>query len=295
MHRLRAAAVAGVIPWIPAVPPAQPVPRLAPPCRAAALRAELGLQGATGSLAGGVVLTNRGRSVCSLRGNPRARFLDGVDPSGVERTALPAFDRPSGTPHSSLRALHPGESAFVRLWWSNWCGRPSPMRLALTVSGAEFDLRVDGSSRCDAASAPSTLAVGPLETRELQPRTGSQLPLSAAIVDELHLGPKAVPGVRARAARTAVFHVGLTNTSSSPYRFGATCPSYVEGTGLGERTESHLLNCRPVGAIGPGETAVFEMHVRVPGRATGRIPLTWTLAPATYLPPFAGGVIVVLR
>src|SRR6266508_499945 len=68
--------VAGVIPWIPAIPRAALVPPIAPPCRSAALEAQLGLQGATGSLAGGVSLANRAGESCSLRGRVEVRFLD---------------------------------------------------------------------------------------------------------------------------------------------------------------------------------------------------------------------------
>jgi hypothetical protein len=259
----------------------------------AALRAELELQGATGSLVGGVVVTNRGSRPCSLLGGVEVRFLDGSDPAGVKRTSLPATTAEPGVPHPSLHALRPGESAFARISWSNWCGEPTPKTLALTLPAGEIDLRVDGASRCDAPTNPSTLSIGPLQPRAAQPVRASTVPLAAAIVEELHLGQKTVPGVRGTPGRIAVFHVALTGTSKRAFRFAAACPTYIEGTGLDEPSESHVLNCRPVGTIGPGETVVFEMRVRVPERATGRIPLTWTLAPATNEPPFAGGVILV--
>jgi hypothetical protein len=51
-----------VIPWLDEQPPRAPAqPPRAPPCRASDLRAAPFLQGATGSLVGGVTLTNAGR------------------------------------------------------------------------------------------------------------------------------------------------------------------------------------------------------------------------------------------
>lgn len=296
MHLLRAAVLAGVIPWIPAVPPAAPVPPVAPPCRAAALGAQLGLQGATGSLAGGVSLRTKGAEPCSLRGRLQVRFLDGSDPAGVDLTTL-APQRPEpGVPVPSLRALRPGESAFVRIWWSNWCGEPTPTTLGLRLpSGDEIDLALGKAApRCDAPGSPSSLAVGPLEPRPAEPRPSTRLPLAASIVEQERLGPKVIPTVHGRRGSTAVYHVALTNTSSRPFRFGAICPVYVEGTELDQPFERHVLNCRPVGTMRPNSRVVLEMRILVPrDLRPGRHALTWQLAPASYLPPFAGGIIVV--
>src|SRR5947209_6608662 len=70
-----AAAPPPVIHWIaqrPAVAAARPP--LAPLCQAADLRAHLFLQGATGSLVGGVDLLNAGTDPCSLVGWPAVSF-----------------------------------------------------------------------------------------------------------------------------------------------------------------------------------------------------------------------------
>jgi hypothetical protein len=296
MQFLRAAVVAGVIPWIPAVPRAVPVPPIAPPCRSVALEAQLGLQGATGSLAGGVSLRNRAGEPCSLRGRVEARFLDGSDPAGVHLTTL-APQRPEpGVPLPSLRALRRGESAFVRIWWSNWCGEPSPTRLGLRLpSGDVIDLTLGtGGPRCDAPASPSSLAIGPAEPRPAQPKPSTRLPLAAAMVEQERLGAKVIPTVYGRRGRSAVYHVALTNTSPRPFHFGASCPIYAEGTGLDQPVELHVLNCRPVGTMQPGSRVVFEMRIRIPPTLKpGRHALTWELAPARYLPPFAGGTIVV--
>jgi hypothetical protein len=296
MQLLRAAVVAGAIPWIPAIPRAALVPPIAPPCRSAALEAQLGLQGATGSLAGGVSLTNRAGESCSLRGRVEVRFLDGSDPAGVHLTTLAPQQPEPGVLIPSLRALRPGESAFVPIWWSNWCGEPSPTRLGLRLpSGDMIDLALGtGAPRCDARASPSALAVGPAEPRPARPRPSTRLPLAAAIVEQERLGATVIPSVHGRRGRSAVYHVALTNNSSRPFHFGASCPIYAEGTGPDQPVELHVLNCHPVGTMRPGSRVVFEMRIRIPpGLRPGRHALTWELAPASYLPPFAGGTIVV--
>jgi len=222
------------------------------------------------------------------------RFLDGSDPAGVKPAALPSRRPDVGAVYPSLRALRHGESAAVEIWWSNWCGSPSPTKLALELSTGTLVLPVDFSSRCDAPKISSTLSYGPLQPVAEQPNRASRLPLAAEIMEQLP-GLKHVPGVRGRPGGTAVFHIVLTNTSGRPFRFGADCPTYVEGTGLDEPSQLHVLNCRPVALIGPRQSVVFEMRIRVPANATGSIALTWTLAPTTYEPPFVGGVILVER
>lgn len=64
-----------VIPWLDARPvKASASPSLAASCQARDLVAHLFLQGATGSLVGGVRLMNVGSSPCSLVGWPTLRF-----------------------------------------------------------------------------------------------------------------------------------------------------------------------------------------------------------------------------
>jgi hypothetical protein len=127
-----------------------------------------------------VSLRKKGSQPCSLRGRVRVRFLDGSDPAGVDLTTL-APQRPEpGVPVPSLRALRRGESAFVQIWWSNWCGEPTPTRLGLRLpSGDEIDLALgEAAPRCHAPGSPSSLAVGPPEPRPAEPRPSTRLPLA---------------------------------------------------------------------------------------------------------------------
>jgi Protein of unknown function (DUF4232) len=291
----------GVIPWIPAVPPAPLVPPVAPACHAAQLAAHLELQGATGSAAGGILFRNIGSQPCSLLGTVRVRLLDGSDPAGVELTGSATPHRPSpGVPAPSMRSIRHGEHAFVQIWWSNWCGEPRPTRMqARLPSGDGIVLSpIPLVPRCDNRGARSTLLVGRPEPWIAGAAPSTRLPLTAAIVEHKAYGAKVIPLVRGRQNQIAVYHVALNNTSRRPFRFGARCPTYVETLGFDRKTEEpiaselHVLNCRPAGALAPGAHVVFEMRIRVPHRLhLGTQPLTWTLAPATYLPPFAGGVL----
>jgi uncharacterized protein DUF4232 len=295
MHLLRTVVAAGVIPWLPTTPPSPPAPRLAPPCRSAALASQLELQSATGSLAGGVSLRNRGSGPCSLRGRVEVGLTGGSDSRGVHLTTLAPQQPEPGVPVPSLDALRPDESAFVEIWWSNWCGASAPTGLDVRLpSGDEIHVLLDrGAPFCNAPDHFSTLAVGPPEPRAPQPKYSSRLPLAASIVEHLRLGAKVVEGVHAHPGQLALYYVALTNTSSRPFHFPKNCPIYAEGTGLGQRVELHVLNCDPVATIQPGSEVVFEMRIRVPhDLKPGLHALTWQLAPASYLPPFAGGVIV---
>ena len=288
---LVALAAAAPIPWIDRQPVKAPAhPPLAPPCHASQLGSRLSLQGATGSLVGGVDLTNGGPRACALLGRPAVSFVGATEPVMVLAAAPQTgpddalLDSPG-----SLRALAPGKTALVTLWWSNWCGRgadsggrggvpPTAIRLGLP-GGTVVVLPLRGASRCDDPHAPSTIQVGPFQPalRHLGP--SSRLPLAAAI-----LGPRPVevkPGLLLH------FVVALTNTGSKPFSFGSRCPVYEES--LGRRQDhAYVLNCRPAGPIAPHGTLRFAMRLRVPEPSrSGHNVLTWELAPTTYLAPNA--------
>jgi hypothetical protein len=116
-----------VVPWLNQRPAkASPSPPLASPCEARELHAQLFLQGATGSLVGGVNLLNVGTTSCSLVGRPKISFSGAAAAATQwqvkELAASPAPPDVLADPTGSLRALRPGKSAKVSLFWSNWCG-----------------------------------------------------------------------------------------------------------------------------------------------------------------------------
>jgi hypothetical protein len=279
------------IPWVDRQPvKASAHPPLAPPCRASQLGSRLSLQGATGSLVGGVDLTNDGPRACALLGRPVVSFAGATEPVMV-LAAAPQTGRDDALldPPGSLRALAHGKTASVTLWWSNWCGRgataggrggvpPRAIRLGLP-GGTAVVLPLRRASRCDDPHAQSTIQVGPFQPALRYLGPSSRLPLAAAIIGTRPF--------RVRRATVLHFVVALTNTGAKRFSFGSTCPVYEESLG---RTHDHayVLNCRPAGSISPHRTVRFAMQLRVPAPArSGDNLLTWELAPTTYLAPNA--------
>src|SRR5437899_12189065 len=85
------------------------------PCRASDLTGKLEFNGATGSLVGGITVTNVGKASCSLLGPPHVRFVGGA--ASRERLLITDVK-----PRSGLGDLRPGEAASVEMIWNNWCG-----------------------------------------------------------------------------------------------------------------------------------------------------------------------------
>jgi hypothetical protein len=306
-----AAGAPPVIPWLDQRPHrASAHPPLAAACRAGRLHAHLFLQGATGSLVGGVELTNAGHAPCSLLGWPRLSFTGAAASTRWKIRRLARSPQPPDVladPPGSLRALAPGKTASVSLFWSNWCepGNPGGGNLSTPPDG----LRVAFASRtslvvplahaprCDGPQAPSILSASPFtpSARTLGP--SSRLPLRVTIV-----GPRPVqvkPGLRAfRVRRGELLHyrVALTNTGKTSFRFAHTsCPTYIEQM-LPAPTQPYVLNCRPVTEIAPGRRVLFQMQIPIPASTRlGNNSLTWELAPKTYEAPFAPAALWVVR
>jgi hypothetical protein len=307
-----ALAATPVIPWLDQRPMKSSAHRsLARPCRADQLQARLFLQGATGSLVGGVELSNAGSTPCALLGWPRLSFTGAAVASTrwrVKRLARsPEPPDVLADPPGSLRALTPGKTASVSLSWSNWCGPgsrpaggpgqpPDGLRLGLR-GGTSLVVPLTQAPRCDAPRDPSTLSVAPFTPTARRLPASSRLPLKVTIV-----GPRPVrvkPGLRAFRARGGEllhFRVALTNTGDRPFRFARTsCPIYIEQM-LPARPQPYVLNCRPVAPIAPHRSVLFEMQISIPANARlGNNSLTWELAPKTYEAPFAPAAVWVVR
>jgi hypothetical protein len=93
-------------------------PASAPFCRASQFSSSAGLNGAVGTLAGTVRLTNTTTGACSFpTGRPRVSVL-------WRGHVLPTLSRTlperSGR---SIRVLRPHSSVAIDMDWSNWCGR----------------------------------------------------------------------------------------------------------------------------------------------------------------------------
>jgi hypothetical protein len=299
-----------VIPWLNERPvKVSAHPPLAPPCAADALRAHLTLQGATGSLVGGVSLLNDGSAPCSLSGWPTVSFTGNaaaatrVKINDLAHTATPIDVL--ADPLGSLRALARGKSAGVTLWWSNWCGPgatptgssgtpPTGIKFSF-ASGTSLVVPLGQAPRCDQPQSPSLLSVGPFAPAEHHLGASSKLPLKASIVGSRPVLVKTgLRAFRARRGQLFRYEVALTNTGKSTFRFNRSrCPIYIEQLIPGTE-EVYLLNCRPVEAIAAGQTVFFAMQLRVsataPLRDTG---LSFELAPRTFSAPFASAAVLI--
>lgn len=288
------ATVGPVVPWLNERPAkASAHPPLAAPCRAGDLHAHPFLQGATGSLVGGVDLRNAGTRACSLLGWPTASFAGGgatTERWQVKRlTASPTPLDVLADPPGSLRALQPGKSAGVSLFWSNWCGAPPGALVLRLSSGTSVSVPAAQAPRCDAPQYPSTLSVGPFTPAERHLPESSRLSLRATILGvRTVLIKSGLRGFLVHRGELFRYRVSLTNTGRATFRFArSSCPVYIEEPDPAP-TEVYVLNCRPVGPIPLGRTVVFAMQVRIPATVRlGAGSLTWQLAPKTYEAPFA--------
>jgi hypothetical protein len=132
------------------------------------------MEGAAGSRAGGILLQNWSDQTCTLGGLPPISLLDQAGEritSGVDFSATPPqwqvdhSPEPAGWPVVTLR---PGDSAFVRLRWSNWCpdGRPTPRwEVGIPGGGTIVVGGMDsvGPPPCNGQGQSSTIEVGPFE------------------------------------------------------------------------------------------------------------------------------------
>jgi len=143
-------------------------------CQSADLNGSVGFQGATQALAGDLALTNHGASPCSLDGSPALHLVDAKG----QALAIKEVTPPDAGP-GSLVLVHPGQSAYVPLFWRDWCGsRPAvPLQVraswpgsggqvtAALFRGAPSDRHpLDLTPVCNAPSAGSTLSVYPFRS-----------------------------------------------------------------------------------------------------------------------------------
>jgi len=126
-------------------------------------------QGATGSLAGRILFTNRGSAPLTLQGVPQVAIQD-VAGATLEVQAEPMPGSGAVLPVTLL----PGGRAEVPFVWRNYCGPKlaGPLSLRVTLPGGQQVIApvldptgapLGDTPRCDEANAPSSLAVGAFE------------------------------------------------------------------------------------------------------------------------------------
>jgi len=135
----------------------------APTCRAAQLRPHFFMQGATGSLAGGVYVRNVSRTTCALVGLPYVKLVGGG--ARHARSQLYRLRNGSdGIPHPPTTPLHHfrhGQRALLSVIWSNWChARPVDLVVVLPHRGGKLRWKLPRfTPRCDQSSRPSRLGI----------------------------------------------------------------------------------------------------------------------------------------
>jgi photosystem II stability/assembly factor-like uncharacterized protein len=140
-------------------------PPVVPHCFVGRLGAAGGWQGATGSMAGVIWITNTGKTPCSLSGRPSVRLLDDRgQPLDVQAREL------QGGQPATLVTLLPGveRGAQFSVVWRNWCGSATPLTVQIVLPQSHDILRVadqgfSSRPRCDERSAGSSIAIGQLE------------------------------------------------------------------------------------------------------------------------------------
>lgn len=98
--------------------------KLIAPCAAPVLRANASFGGATGSLLGGMRVTNRDPTSCTLPTSAKVALSWRGQQLAVKSTAFPPgwLASMSSRWKQRVRVLHPHQHAVVVLQWMNWCG-----------------------------------------------------------------------------------------------------------------------------------------------------------------------------
>ncbi len=162
------------VPTTSSAPRTQTAPTISA-CTSAQLRAVGSMGGAAGSREGSIGLTNFSDATCTLQGTPSITLLNqNLTPitTGLTFSSSPPGWKVNGSPRPArwpVVTLRPGDSASVRIRWSNWCpdGRPAPLWRLDIPGGGTVDV-VNGMDAvspppCNGSGQPSTIEEGPLE------------------------------------------------------------------------------------------------------------------------------------
>jgi hypothetical protein len=152
-----------------AVGPASPSGSAVAGCAAADLRVTPVLDGAAGSIEGAIDLRNAGDQTCTLHGRPSVALVGSNGPLAVDPTDVPAqwqvdgAAAPAGWPVVSLA---PGDSAAIRVRWSNQCPQVQgsvTWQIGLGEGGTSASFGSDRVPPCLGSAEAPLLEVGPFE------------------------------------------------------------------------------------------------------------------------------------
>jgi hypothetical protein len=153
-------------------PPAEQSAAGSDACGFDQLRASTRIEGAMGSREGTIYLQNASADTCTLHGTPGVtvtdsdlQAIDGVTVvEGLPGWKVEDAPEPDGWP---LVTLAPGDTASVRIRWSNWCDTATSPLLQLADSAGNQVAMVDPDAGsvppCSGKTMPSTIEIGPFE------------------------------------------------------------------------------------------------------------------------------------
>ncbi len=284
-----------IVPWIDARPSpvSSATPALIPSgtatCAPSELTATAYWQGATGSMAGGIGVTNTNQRACVLNGSPRLVQLRSAATTlaPVSYRAAPQAGPGSSTGTAGPVLLRPGGQAGAFLLWENWCSAMIPGVTALLVTLPDGGspivatptppmTTIGSTPRCDVPTAGSILTAYAFAA--VAPAQPMYEPQTATV--SLSVPPTTTPGA------TLIFFVALTNRGTNPASL-APCPTYsedliVNGAAMKPPAEQRfLLNCIAIGeALAPGASVTLEMRYAVPAAIpSGSVELRWGMDP----------------
>lgn len=143
-------------------------------CTSSSLAATVGLQGATGNLAGAIIFTDEASTPCTLQGNPTVQI---VDANGNPLPITQSNTNDSSGQPPGIVTLQPQQQASVFLFWSNFCQSPAPSgpysfkvalpndgTMTIPASGSPGSSPLTVTPPCGNSSSPSTLQVGPFRS-----------------------------------------------------------------------------------------------------------------------------------
>jgi len=129
-----------------------------PSCAAAQVSASFGGQGATQSLLGSVIVTNRAAAACLLSGRPVITFAGGPPHEVLrEQATKPALEDPVER-YSATIVLAPRHSASVLFQWFNWCDPQSKAPPTSAAAGGRRPSQVLVTLRPGAPAIVATVA-----------------------------------------------------------------------------------------------------------------------------------------
>lgn len=245
-----------------------------------------GFQGATGSAAGSITITNHG-AACAVQGVPVVTGL-AADGTAIAQSA-------------------PADGFVVHPWFVLLPGHRATSTLQIFGDQAPCQLGPVSRLDVDLGHGARTLSTGIISVTggDVAPRCGtapaSQQVDHYTVAADTWLRPDGTPKLAvpqltvaiAHAPRTAMqgtlvhFQVVMSGTPPTqpclPYQEQLTS---ADGTQTVITTEAHLLNCAAIQSAGSARSYLLDMQVRVPSdAAVGDASLTWE----TPLPGIAAG------